>query len=273
MKKVIIIAMLLTVLCVCAVSTGVCFADETTTDTNEWYYFEKSSDRPNLPLRESNDDESKVLLYIPHTYAFQKIEEPNGVFVKVKYNDKEGYINTAYFKSNCKPLTSKWGDNPYVLDLSDLAVTTDDVITYDLETMEADDYPTRKSDFHINTVYGYYMKGSDYYFLVDAAITYRGESKNYTLYLKATDTNKANFKEEDIPDSQGYKLQTTPEKPQVSSGEINSGDTTTPSADKNGSDTQAPKNSLDRYILIAVIAVLCVVIMILIFAPTRKRHS
>lgn len=273
MKKVIIIALLLMIICVCGLSAGVCFADETSPSTNEWYYFQQSTDRTNLPLKATADDESKIILYIPHSYAFEKLEEPNGSYLKVKYNSKEGYISTAYFNSNCKKVTSKWGNNPYAYDLSSLALSVDEVITYDENKMEADDYPTRKSDFEIATVYGYRMKDNDYYFLVDANITYRGETKKYTLYIKASDTNRANFNERDIPDSAGYTLQTTPENPTTPSGEITSGgETTLPSVDNNGSDTQTPKNSLDRYILIAVIAVLCVVIIILIFVPNKKRQ-
>ena len=265
--------MLLSLICVCGLSAGVCFADETSTPTAEWYYFEKSSDRPDLPLRETASEEGKILLYIPHTYAFEKLADPDGAFVKVKYNSKEGYISTAYFNSNCKKVSSKWGNNAYAFDLSDLTVTAEKITPYNIEDMTADSHPFDKNEVTINTVYGYRTKGIDYYFLVDAVATIYGTNIPIYGYIKASDTNHANFSEENIPINAGYTLQTTPEKPPVSSGEINSGDTTTPSADKNGSDTQAPKNSLDRYILIAVIAVLCVVIMILIFAPSRKRHS
>ncbi|MDE5756481.1 MAG: hypothetical protein K2I23_05255, partial [Clostridia bacterium] len=264
---------LLSLICVCGLSAGVCFADETSTPPSEWYYFEKSSARPDLPLRDTASEEGKILLYIPHSYAFEKLADPDGAFIKVKYNSKEGYISTAFFNSNCKKVTAKWGNNPYAYDLSDLTMTVDDVITYDVESMEADPYPTRKSDFAIKSVYGYRTKGIDYYFLVDAVITYRGNTETYTLYVKASDTNRANFSEENIPINAGYTLQTTPDKPSTPSGEITSGDENTPpSADKNGSDTQSPKNSLDRYILIAVIAVLCVVIVILIFVPTKRRQ-
>ncbi|MDE6275290.1 MAG: SH3 domain-containing protein [Clostridia bacterium] len=271
MKKVIIIAMLLTILCVCGLSAGVCFADETSEPTNEWYYFEKSTDRPNLPLRETANEEGKVLLYIPHSYAFEKIADPDGAFVKVKYNSKEGYISTAYFNSNCTKVSSKWGNNAYTYDLSDLTVTAEKITPYKKDDMSP--YTTLdKKDFTINKVYGYYIYGNDYYFLIDAIGIVFDNPNPIHGYIKASDTNRANFNEKDIPVNAGYTLQTTPDKPTTPSGSMSSGNTNTPSADKNGSDTQTPKNSLDRYILIAVIAVLCVVIVILIFVPTRKRQ-
>ena len=272
MKKVIIIAMLLSLICVCGLSAGVCFADETSTTTSEWYYFEKSDDTPNLPLREVANAEGKVLLYIPHSYAFQKLEEPNGAFIKVKYNSKEGFIDTKAFNNNCKKVTTKWGNNPYAYDLSDLNITADKVTPYKMD-MTLDSHSFDKSEITINSIFGYHVKDNDYYFLVDAtAVIYNTPIPIYG-YIKASDTSKANFNESTVPESAGYILQTTVEKPPTPSGDINSGDNNPPSADINGSDTQTPKNSLDRYILIAVIAVLCVVIVILIFVPTKKRQQ
>lgn len=273
MKKLIIIAMLLAVICVCGLSVGVCFADETS-PTSEWYYFSKSTDCPDLPLRESANNEGKVLLYIPHSYAFEKLADPEGAYVKVKYNSKEGYISTASFNSNCKKVTSKWGNNPYAYDLSDLTVTAERITPYKAEDMTADTHSFDKSELTINTIYGYREKDGNYYFLVDAIAVIYGTNVPIYGYIKASDTNRANFSEENIPVNAGYTLQTTPENPPIQSGDLTSGDQTTtpPATDKNGSDTQTPKNSLDRYILIAVIAVLCVVIVILIFVPTRKRQ-
>ncbi|MDE7348911.1 MAG: hypothetical protein K2N53_04545, partial [Clostridia bacterium] len=241
MKKVIIIAMLMSLICVCGLSAGVCFADDTSTTTSEWYYFEKSDFTPNLALRETANEEGKVLLYIPHTYAFEKIEEPSGAFVKVKYNSKEGFIYTNAFNSNCKKVTTKWGNNPYTYDLSDLNITADKITPYKIEDMTADSHSFDKSEITINTVYGYRLKGNDYYFLVDAKAVIYGTDIPIYGYIKASDTSKANFSEDNIPDSVGYVLQTTPDKPTVPSGEINSGDNNPPSADINGSDTQTPK--------------------------------
>ena len=270
MKRVIIIAMLLSLICVCGLSAGVCFADETSTATSEWYNLETGV-TPSLSLRESANEESKVLLYIPHSYAFEKLEEPNGAFIKVRYNSKEGYVYTNAFNSNCKKVTAKWGRNPSANDLSDLNITSDTITPYKLD-MTADTHSFDKSEITINSVFGYRAKDNDYYFLVDATAVIFNTPVPIYGYIKASDTSKANFSEDSIPQSAGYTLQTTPEKPTTPSGEINSGENNPPSANYNGSDTQTPKNSLDRYILIAVIAVVCGVIIILIFVPTKKRQ-
>lgn len=271
MKKVIIIAMLLSILCVCGLSAGVCFADETSS-SQQIYYFEKSQATPNLPMRASASEEGKVLLYIPHSYAFEKLEEPSGGFVKVNYNGQVGYIQTVSFNNNCKQVTSKWGNNAYAYNFLDVTVTESKVTLYSKDNM-TNLGSIEKDLFTINKVYGYYFLGNDYYFLADTTTMVFGNPNNVLGYVKATDTSLANFKAEDIEENAGYVLQTTPEQPSIPSGEINSGNTNPPSLDNNGTDTQTPKNSLDRYILIAVIAVLCVVIIILIFVPNKKKQN
>ena len=269
MKKVIIIAMLLSLLCVCSLSAGVCFADEASTSTTQRYYFEASVTTPNLYLRASADGESRILLYIPHSYAFEKIEEANGAFVKVKYNEIEGYIQTNALTNNCKQVTSKWGNNAYEYEFPNITVTASQFTLYSKNDMTAIG-SEEQNRFRIDKVYGYYYKDKEYYFLADTSSISMGSYKSNELgYIKATDTSLANFNENSIPESAGYKAQTTADNNPPTSGNINSGN---PNGGNNGTTPKDTSNSFERYILIAVNAVLCVVIIILIFAPTRKRQ-
>ncbi len=133
--------------------------------------------------------------------------------------------------------------------------------------------PTPSAFMTVNAVYGYYRDSTQQlYFLVDCHINIATGMDLAKCYIKANDFANSSANIDNIPESAGYILQTTVEKPSTPSGDINSGNNNPPSANINGSDTQTPKNSLDRYILIAVIAVLCVVIVILIFVPTKKRQ-
>lgn len=270
MKKVIIIAMLLTVLSVCLLSTGVCFADETE-KTSSLYYFEKTQATPQLALRAGADNDEKVLIYIPHSYAFEKLEEPTGSFVKVRYNSLEGYIQTNEFNSNCKQVNDKWGSNPYAYNLNFEIEAAEPILYNTTDLSPIEELRPKKSNIVCNNIYGFFTKNNEVYFLVNLTISVIPgvtlDSINY--YIKLSDTSIAStFKVETIPVNNGYIAQTTPDK--NPDDEINSGDNVPPVNDDT-SPTRNPKNSLDRYIMIAVIAVLCVVIIVLIFIPNRKK--
>lgn len=259
--------MLLTVLSVCLLSTGICFADETE-KTSSLYYFEKTQATPQLALRAGADNDEKVLIYIPHSYAFEKLEEPTGSFVKVRYNSLEGYIQTNEFNSNCKQVNDKWGSNPYAYDLS-YEITPQQIALYkedDLSLLKTEP----SSNVTVKKVYGYFInKEGNTYFLTEVTVSIPeyDVTSDKRCYVKATDTSLSTFKAEEIPVSAGYTAQTSFDKPD---DEINSGDNVPPVNDDT-SPTRNPKNSLDRYIMIAVIAVLCVVIIVLIFIPNRKK--
>ena len=104
MKKVIIIAMLLTLLCVCGVSAGVCFADETSTT----YYYVNSGEELTVyayPQMENNHS----IFKIPSTYAFKYVKEENSNFVEIEYNECKGYITVSDLKGICTQVNAKWG--------------------------------------------------------------------------------------------------------------------------------------------------------------------
>lgn len=271
MKKVIIIAMLLSLICVCGLSAGVCFADETST----YYYVDKDKE---LTMYSSAQRSSGIFMQIPSTYAFKYVKEENSEFIEIEYNGCKGYVLINDLKAICTQVNTKWGNNPYAysFDTTDFnAFAVDNVTTYRYENnVWTEDSPTPSSYMTVKAVYGYY-KDSDQqiYYLVDCHINIATGMDLTKCYIKANDFTSSAANIDNIPDSAGYVLQTTPDKPTVPSGEINSGDNNPPSADINGSDPQTPKNSLDRYILIAVIAVLCVVIIILIFVPSKKRQQ
>lgn len=258
--------MLLTVLSLCLLSTGICFADETE-KTSSLYYFEKTQATPQLALRAGADNDERVLIYIPHSYAFEKLEEPTGSFVKVRYNSLEGYIQTNEFNSNCKQVNDKWGSNPYAYDLS-YEITPQQIALYkedDLSLLKTEP----SSNVTVKKVYGYFIKEGNTYFLTEVTVSIPeyDVTSDKRCYVKATDTSLSTFKAEEIPVSAGYTAQTSFDKPD---DQIDSGDNVPPVNDDT-SPTRNPKNSLDRYIMIAVIAVLCVVIIVLIFIPNRKK--
>ncbi len=271
MKKLIILTMLLMILSVCALSAGVCFADETST----YYYVEKDKE---LTVYISPQRTSGIALQIPATYAFKYIKDENGDFAAIEYNGCQGYVLLNDFNVMCKKVDAKWGENPYeytfkAQDFDKFKSENIVAYTYNGNSLSAVNNPTPSNLITIKNVYGYFKDGNQTYILVDIALNVGIGYEMLKHYIKADDIQGALELVNGIPQSAGYIAQTTPDKPTVPSGDSNSGDNNTPNVGDNNSDTQTPKNSLDRYIMIAVIAVLCVVIIILIFAPTKKRQG
>ena len=265
MKKVIIITLLMTVLASLFIGSGVCFADESQAN---YYYVAKDSE---LSVRMTPSEEGKIIMQIPSTYAFEYVEKADG-FVKIKYNGCEGYVSEVYFTQYCKAVTSKWGDNPYSykISLSKSDVNGDNIAFYTQEAMEMNSLP--KDWVTINEVYGYYHNNNGYYFLVNITVTVLGNANPpQTGYIKASDTkNLADFTKDAIPENAGYTAETAVTEPSGGNG-----DDTTPTITPNGGDpsTAPATNNFERYVLIAVIAVLCVVIIILIFAPNKSKRK
>ncbi|MDE6757681.1 MAG: hypothetical protein K2J89_00215 [Clostridia bacterium] len=262
MKKVIIITLLMTVIATLFIGGGVCYAEESQTN---YYYVVKGNE---LSVRVSASEEAKIVMQIPSTYAFECIEKADGI-VRVKYNGYEGYVLETDFNQKCKAVTSKWGEAPYfyTVPLNISNVNGDQLTFYNKETMASDSLP--KSWVTLNNVYGYYRTGSDYYFLVNITVTVLGNTNPpQTGFIKASDTTLADFTKDSIVDSAGYVAETTPDKQEPDEDE-------TPTINPGGSDgsTQPATNNFERYVLIAVIAVLCVVIIILIFAPNKSKRK
>ena len=261
MKKVIIITLLMTVIATLFIGGGVCYAEESQTN---YYYVAKGSE---LTVRSAATEEANIIMQIPSTYAVQVIEKADG-FVHIKYNDCDGYVSDANFNQYCKPVTSKWGESPYfyTISLNISNVTTDQLTLYDKSSFTPSS--ALKTMVTIDKVYGYYRRGNDYYFLVDTTANVFGSTINNTGFIKASDTTLADFTKDSITDSAGYLAETAPtEQP-------NNGDDNTPTLNPSEGDgtTLPATNNFERYVLIAVIAVLCIVIIILIFAPNKSKR-
>lgn len=260
MKKVIIITLLMIILSTLFIGSGVCFADESQAN---YYYVEKGSE---LGIRISASDEAMIALYIPSTYAFEYVEKVDG-FVKIRYNGYEGYVSDANFNQYCKPVTSKWGDSPYFHTIT-ANVNVDQLPLYDKNTRSASS-PIPKSMVSIGKIYGYYHNENGYFFLVEATVTVLTASTEI-CYIKASDTTLADFNKDTIPENAGYTAEITPDPTPSGNGD---GSTPTINPDTSDPSTTPATNNFERYVLIAVIAVLCVVIIILIFAPNKSKRK
>lgn len=263
--------MLISLICVCGLSAGVCFADET---PNPAYYYVNSGKELTV-YSSAQIGNNCAIMQIPNTYAFKYVKEENSTFVEIEYNDCKGYVLVSDLNVNCTQVNAKWGNNPfyYVFNADDFNTFTADNVTtyfYNNATWTADENSTPTSLITVTKVYGYYKDANqDVYFLVDFDVKISTGIKMEKHYIKASDFSTAQSNLSPIPESAGYKAQTASNN--SSNGGINSG-APNPTTNPSDSDVKDSANSFERYILIAVIAVLCVVIIILIFAPAKKRQ-
>lgn len=270
MKKVIFIAMLLSLMCVCGLSVGVCYAEESST-----YYYVNSGEELTVyssPQIGSNS----TIMQIPSTYAFKYVKEENNTFVEIEYNGCKGYVLVSDLSSSCAQVNAKWGNNPYAYafnasDFNDFNVDNVTAFYYDNNVWTAESNSTPASLITVKNVYGYYKDNNqEVYFLIDFVINVANGIDMEKRYVKASDFSTSKVNVSNIPESEGYKAQSATDNNPPTSGNINSGDH---NGGNNGTTPKDTSNSFERYILIAVIAVLCVVIIILIFAPTKKRRG
>lgn len=256
----------MTVFATLLIGGGVCYAEEGQTN---YYYVDKTGDGAGeLTVRSSASQEGKVALQIPATYAFEYVDA-EGDFVKIKYNAYEnGYVSKSDFNLYCKPVTSKWGNSPYfhTIALNINNIPGENITLYDKDSKAATD-TLPKSMVAIDKVYGYYHTGGEYYFFVQVTVTVLGNVTISDAYVKASDTTLATFSKDGISDSAGYASET------AVSEQPSSGDDSTLQPSQTGKDPLPASNNFERYLLIAVIAVLCVVIIILIFAPHKSGRK
>lgn len=265
MKKVIVITLLMTVIAAMFIGS-VCYADE----SSGVYYYVKEVNSKEIPMyRNSTIEGNGVLVYIPTGYAFEYLgAADNSSYAKIRYNGIEGYLNVSDFDKNCAKVTSPAWEGKYAYTIAQPSLSSENIDIFKQEDVNQKYGSASKSTLTIDKVYGYYHKENDsaYYFLADFTVNNFGETKGRG-YIKASDTSLADFSHQNIQPSAGYIAETEIKD------DIPDNNNPDVSGDNDKNETKSPTNNLERYILIAVIAVLCVVIIILIFAPNKSKRS
>lgn len=249
MKKLILVTLLLAMLIVPCISCGTALAEE---DGNIYYY--TASEIPVF----SDTQGGTPLYYIPSTYAYKFLSEvQDSDYIKIEYNGKEGYIKKDRHKKE-NQVKLDWKDTYYYN--FTFSITPEIVTLYKSSDINASGQYV-KSSVAINKVYGYTYTLKDnvkeFYFLIE----FTSNEVKDTRYVKASDTTLSGFTLDEIPQNEYYLQEITPETP--------SDDTDTGNTDG----IQEPTNNLERYLLITVIAVLCVIIVVLIFIPNKHRKN
>lgn len=250
MKKLILVTLLIVMLAVPFCVSGTCLAE----DEGKLYYYASEE----IPVYKDKQGNSLPVFMIPATYAYQfDSEATDSDYIKISYNGKEGYIKKTAHKST-NQIKLDWQDNYfYVITSFEITATPTANIYNDNTVSDSNMTPCVGSSTKINRIYGYLRIDGVYYFYINYTYANFPASDGY---IKAGDTSLSSFSIETIPQNPNYIEETTPE---------------TPSGDNGGGTTnegiQEPTNNLERYLLIAVIAVLCVVIVVLIFLPNKNR--
>ena len=250
MKKLILVTLLLVFIMIPFTIGGTVLAEE----EGKLYYYTKDKDE--IPVYKTEQGGTPIF-YIPATYAYQFDTEVTGTdFIKITYNGVVGYIGKSYHNSN-HVIKLDWQDE-YFYQINFNITATGNIDIYSDNTMTSA-IPYDASYTKINKVHSYYKANDVYYFYI-----------NYTYatlpamdgYIKVSDTSLSGFTSASVPKNPHYVEETKPETPEEDN----------PSGD-NPDGIVEPTNNLERYILIAVIAVLCVVIVVLVFVPNKNRKS
>lgn len=246
MKKAILLTLLLVLLLMPFTVSGTALAE----DEGKLYYYASSE----IPVFADTDGGTPIF-YIPATYAYQLDTEVEGKdFVKITYNGKEGYIGKELHKST-NEIKLDWQGNYFYNIEFDITSASNIFISNDTFDKTFEYAP---SAVIIHKVYSYLRKDGIYYFFVN----YEFAETIRDGYIKASDTSLSDFTNLSVPQNPYYAEETAPEENQ--SGDISGA---------NPDGLQEPTNNLERYLLIAVIAVLCLVIVVLIFLPNKNRKA
>lgn len=253
MKKAILLTLLLVLLLMPFTVSGTALAE----DEGKLYYYASSE----IPVFADTDGGTPIF-YIPATYAYQLDTEVEGKdFVKITYNGKEGYIGKELHKSTNEIKLDWQGNYFYNISFDITATNQIDIYSYDNETHSLSSEPAAyiPSTITVTKVYSYNRIDGVYYFYVHYKFQTLLETDGY---IKASDTSLSEFTNLSVPQNPYYAEETAPEENQ--SGDISGA---------NPDGLQEPTNNLERYLLIAVIAVLCLVIVVLIFLPNKNRKA
>lgn len=250
MKKAILLTLLLVLLLMPFTVSGTALAE----DEGKLYYYASSE----IPVFADTDGGSPIF-YIPATYAYQLDTEVEGKdFVKITYNGKEGYIGKELHKST-NEIKLDWQGNYFFTPDFTLSSDNTGMVNIYTDNTFSEFNPCSPASVTINKVYSYLRVNNTYYFYVNYKY---GSFPEDDGYIKASDTSLSDFTNLSVPQNPYYAEETAPEENQ--SGDISGA---------NPDGLQEPTNNLERYLLIAVIAVLCLVIVVLIFLPNKNRKA
>ena len=243
MKKALILVFLIVMLVTCLMTAPICNA--ASISSSETFYEVTNVDGLQTYLLYNSTYVQSII--IPYTYFFKIIANPQNGYYKISYNGcNDLYVSEATLFQNVRGTTyqteeSFEGGPYYTLKLNAPATNLQ---LYNQDFTEAQAIKCDELGF-----IGYAVNDNDYYFLVNATYTL-GTKTTITMYVKSTDVISTEFNPKNIainPNSQEAK------------------------DEKQAKDVEIAQNALRRNIFIIVICFVCVLIVVLIYNPFKKK--
>lgn len=245
MKKALLLLTLIVILVTALTITPICYA-ATLTASNSFY---EVTNTDGLQTYVKSDDVTFVQsIIIPYSYFFKIIQSPAEGYYKISYNGyEELYVAEATLNQSVRLTTyesaSSFSAGPYyTLPLNAPATA--------LTTYNKDFTPNEPNIFKSLSFIGYASHDNEYYFFTKATITIGDVSQDFYVYVKASDVISSSFEPNKIsinPDSQPAKKE------------------------ENDKNVEKAQNQLKRNTYVVVISVVCVLVVILIYNPFKKK--
>ena len=244
MKKALILVFLIVMLVTCLMTAPICNA-ASISSSDTFYEVTNSEGLQTYRLYNTAYVQSIV---IPYSYFFKVIANAAEGYYQISYNGcNELYVSEATLFQNVRSTTDQNEDAFSVGPSYTLALTAPATALqlYNKDFSTGIALPCDSIKF-----IGYATHDNDYYFLVNATYTIGEDSHTSLMYVKSTDVISTEFNPKNIavnPDSKEAK------------------------DEKQAKDVEIAQNMLRRNIFIIVICFVCVLIVILIYNPFKKK--
>ena len=245
MKKIAIILALVLILSISLTFTSVCFA---------WYimapsdlYYEVADTNGLQTYAYYNDAYVKSII-IPYTYFFKVTATAADGYIKISYNGRDDlYISENTPQNATRSTTYK--DCQTAFYKMDLAAPSSALQLYEFNFTKAGEPQSNITQLDF---VGYALNEDAYYFLVNVTITIGSNTlAPVTYYVKAADVTSSEF----------------------NPGLIDSNPASSKAKDeKEAHDYQVAQNKLRRNIFFIAICTVCVVVVLLIYNPFKKKQ-
>ena len=248
MKKALVLVFLIVMLVTCLMATPICYA--ATISSNNSFYEVTNKDGLQTYILPQDSTTYVQSIIIPYSYFFKVNSSAAEGYYNISYNNcNDLYVSEATLMQNVRATTYQ----------TDESFTVGPYYTLTL-TAPATALQLYKKDFSADTALvcdsikfvGYTTNDNEYYFLVNATFTILGTQNNELAYVKATDVISTSFDPKNIainPDSKQAK------------------------DEKEAKDVEVAQNMLKRNIFIIVICVACVLVVVLIYNPFKKKTN
>ncbi len=244
MKKALILVFLIVMLVTCLMTAPICNAASISSSNS---FYEVTNSEGLQTYRQDNTNFVQSVI-IPYSYFFKVVANAAEGYYQISYNGcNDLYVSEATLFQNVRATTYQTEDSFSVGPYYTLTLTAPATALqlYNKDFSTGISLPCDSIKF-----IGYAVNDNDYYFLVNATYTVGDQTNTSLMYVKSTDVISTSFDPKNIainPDSKEAK------------------------DEQQAKDVEIAQNALRRNIFIIVICFVCVLIVVLIYNPFKKK--